>query len=107
MDNSVATVVDRGGPDGAALLGLGYGSDADSQDSGDSQQIPKAKIVKDKAEADEQGSRASPAGSLGHRDAVNGDKAAAPAAGRKVKKEEEEEEQKAVQARPSFVKGQR
>ncbi|KAA6422654.1 MAG: hypothetical protein FRX49_07514 [Trebouxia sp. A1-2] len=88
--------------DGAALLGLGYVSDGDSQDSGRS---PEAKAGQPGPASSEQASaEASPA-------VLNGDQAGAgdgrsmspaTAAGGWVKKEEE---QKANE--PTFVKGQR
>ncbi len=95
---------DSAAPDGAALLGLGYGSDADSQDSGRSPQLQKPLAAKSEPALADQGTGASPA-------ATSGDEAGAvescsmspaTAAGGWVK----DEEQKGP-AGPSFVKGQR
>ncbi len=96
-----AVFADSVAPDGAALLGLGYISDGDSQDSGRS---PEARAGQPGPALSEQDAGASPA-------VLNGDQAGAgdgrsmspaTAAGGWVKKEEE---QKANE--PTFVKGQR
>ena len=104
MDRLLVIDADGAAPDGAALLGLGYGSDADSQDSGASGQAQRPRAVKVKAGAGHQGSRASQAESPRDTKAALGG-SLSPKAGGWVK--EEEEEQKADQALPIFVKGQR
>lgn len=85
---------DSAAPDGVALLGLGYGSDGDSQDSGASGQLQKPRPAGD--------SRASLAESQGVGDTA-GD--TSPAAANQVK--EEEEERNDPQPSATFVKGQR
>ena len=94
-------LADSAAPDGAALLGLGYNSDGDSQDSGRS---PEARAGQPGPALSEQDAGASSA-------VLNGDQAGAghgrsmspaTAAGGWVQKEEE---QKAIE--PTFVKGQR
>ncbi|KAL0039211.1 hypothetical protein WJX77_011469 [Trebouxia sp. C0004] len=88
-------------PDGAALLGLGYISDGDSQDSGRS---AEARAGQPGPALSEQDAGASPA--MSNRDQAEGgdgrSMSPATAAGGWVKKEEE---QKANE--PTFVKGQR
>ena len=97
LDRALICHADGAAPDGAALLGLGYGSEADSQDSGVSGQAQRPRAVQLESKPGDQGSSASqaesPGGSLG------------PKAGGWVK--EEEEEQKQDLALPGLVKGQR
>lgn len=98
-------IADSVAPDGAALLGLGYGSDADSQDSHESGRAQKLKATNSKAEAAEQGSRASPAAlSTGDKVAAGGD-GASQTAGGWIKGEEVDQRQ--AEALLSFSKGQR
>ena len=84
---------DSAAPDGAALLGLGYGSDAESQDSGASGQVQKPRAVK--------GGKASPAEPQEVRDAAGDNSSAA------MQVKEQEEEQTDLQPSAAFVKGQR
>lgn len=100
---ALLAAADSAAPDGAALLGLGYGSDADSQDSGVSGRVPqKPRAGKSPAELSSQENRALPmAGSQEVRDAA-GD---GGAAGKQA--ETQEEERKDPQALLPFIKGQR
>ena len=98
---ALPAVADSVAPDGAALLGLGYGSDADSQDSGASGRVPQApRAGKSQAETQEdRASRAADSGQVG--DTAGGPSAASRQA------EEREEERKDPAAPITFVKGQR
>lgn len=98
----LSAAADSVAPDGAALLGLGYGSDADSQDSGASGRVQKPRAGKSQAELSSQENRASPRAESQEVKDTAGDSGAAGQQG-----EEQEEERKDPQDLLPFVKGQR
>ena len=100
---ALLAAADSAAPDGAALLGLGYGSEADSQDSGTSGLVPhKPRAGKSPAELSSWENRASlETESQEVRDTAGNTDAAGKQA------ETQEEERKDSQALLPFVKGQR
>ena len=97
----VIAIVDTEAPDGAALLGLGYGSDGDSQDSGKSPQAHKPRAVKLESALSGQAVRAVSAAVLEDQAEAGNSMSPSTAVGGWVKDEEK------ADSALGFVKGQR